>query len=89
MSNVMASTKSSIIVSLHSIVKLIKRLTLLGLKPSKMNLIPIYSNVQTARANIKWIPLTVFSRSIGLTKNGIPKNTLKFEKIKSNQFIHL
>ena len=89
MSNIMAPTKLSIIASLCGVVKLMRRLTLLSLKPSRVNLVLIHSNIQTARANIKQILLTVLSRSISLTKNSIPKNTLKFEKIKNNQFIHL
>jgi len=87
--NVMALTKPSIITNLHGIVKLMKRLTLLSLKPSRANLVLILSNVQTTRANIKWTPLTVISGNTGLTENGILKNTLKFKKIKNNQFIHL
>jgi len=87
--NVMALTKPSIIINLHGIVKLMKRLTLLSLKPSRANLVLILSNVQTTRANIKWTPLTVISGNTGLTENGILKNTLKFKKIKNNQFIHL
>jgi len=85
-SNVIALTKPSIITNLHSVVKLTKRLTLLGLKPSKVNLVPIFSNVQTARANT---PLTVLSGNTGLIENSILKNTLEFEKIKNNQFVHL
>jgi len=59
------------------------------LKLSKVNLVLILSNVQTARVDIKWTPLTVLSENIGLTKNSILKNILEFEKIKNNQFIHL
>ena len=88
MSNIIVPTKLSIITSLHDVVKLMRRLTLLGLKPSRVNLASIHSNIQTARANIKQILLTILSRSISLTKNGIPKK-LKFKKIKNNQFIYL
>ena len=66
-----------------------RRLTLLGLKPSRANLALIHSNVQTARANIKQTPLIVLSGNTGLTENGILKNILKFKKIKNNQFVHL
>ena len=59
------------------------------MKLSKVNLVLILSNVQTARVDIKWTPLTVLSENIGLTKNSILKNILEFEKIKNNQFIHL
>jgi len=85
----MALIKPSIIANFHSVVKLTKKLTLLGLKLSKVNLVLILSNVQTARVDIKWTPLTVLSENIGLTKNSILKNILEFEKIKNNQFIHL
>jgi len=82
----MALTKPSIIANLHGVVKLTKRLTLLGLKPSRANLVLILSNVQTTRANTKQ---TVLSGNTGLTENGILKNILEFKKIKNNQFIHL
>jgi len=71
MSNVMALTKLFTIANLCDIVKLTKRLTLLGLKPSRANLVPIFSSVQTARENIKQTLLTVLSGNIGLTENGI------------------
>jgi len=89
MSNVMALTKPSIIANLHGVIKLTKRLTLLGLKPSRANLVLILSNVQTTRANTKQTLLTVLSGNTGLTENGILKNILEFKKIENNQFIHL
>jgi len=85
----MALTKPSIIANLCGVVKLMKRLILLGLKSSRVNLVPILSNVQTARANIKWTPLTVLSGNTGLIENDILKNTLKFKKIENTQFVHL
>jgi len=88
-SNVIALTKPFIIANLYGVVKLTKRLTLLGLKPSRANLVPILSNVQTTRANTKQTPLTVLSGNTGLTENGILKNILEFKKIENNQFIHL
>jgi len=67
----MALTKPSIIANLCGIVKLTKKLILLGLKQSRANLVPIFSSVQTARANIKQTLLTVLSGNIGLTENSI------------------
>jgi len=89
MSNVIALTKPSIITNLHSVIKLMKRLTLLGLKLSRVNLVPILSNIQTARMNIKQTPLTVLSGNTGLIENTILRNMLEFEKIKNTQFVHL
>jgi len=66
-----------------------KRLTLLGLKLSRVNLVPILSNIQTARMNIKQTPLTVLSGNTGLIENTILRNMLEFEKIKNTQFVHL
>jgi len=67
----MALTKPFIIANLCGIVKLTKKLILLGLKPSRASLVPIFSSVQTARANIKQTLLTVLSGNIGLTENSI------------------
>jgi len=66
-----------------------RKLILLGSKPRKVNSALICSNVQTAKANIKLILLTVHSRNIGSTRNGIPKNMPKFKKTKNNQFVQL
>jgi len=74
MSNVMVLTKLSIITNSCDAAKLIKRLTLLGLKPSRKSLVLILSNIQTARANIKQTPLIVPSRNTGSIKNSILKN---------------
>jgi len=80
MSNVMALTKPSIIANLCGVAKLMKRLTLLDLKPSRESLVPILSNVQTARANIKQTPLIVPFRNIGSIKNSILKNMQKIQE---------
>ena len=71
----MALTKPSIITNSYGVAKLTKRLTLLDSKPSKKSLVPILSNVQTVRANIKQTLLIVPSKNIGLIKNSILKNT--------------
>ena len=89
MSNAPALIKPSTTTNFHDVIKPTRRLILLGLKPRKANSTPIHSNVQTVRANIKLIPLTVHSRNIGSTRNGIPKNMPKFKKIESNQFVQL
>ena len=89
MSNVTAPTKPFITVNLCGVIKLMRRLTLLDLKPSRANLALIHSNIQTARANIKQTPLIVLSGNTGLTENVILKNILKFKKIKNKQFIYL
>ena len=70
----MALTKLSIIANSYSTAKLIKRLTLLGLKPSRKSLVTILSNVQTARVNIKQTLLIVSSKNTGLIKNSTLKN---------------
>ena len=70
----MALTKLSIIANSYSAAKLIKRLTLLGLKPSRKSLVTILSNVQTARVNIKQTLLIVSSKNTGLIKNSTLKN---------------
>jgi len=44
-SNVIAVTKLSIITNLCGVAKLMKKLTLLGSKPSRKNFVPILSNV--------------------------------------------
>ena len=89
MSNIIALTKLSIITNSHGVAKLMKRLTLLGLKPSRKSLVSILSNVQTIRVNIKQTLLIVLSGNIGSIKNGVLKNMQKFEKIKNNQFVYL
>jgi len=89
MSNIIALTKLSIITNSYGVAKLMKRLTLLGLKPSRKSLISILSNVQTVRVNIKQTLLIVLSGNIGSIKNGVLKNMQKFEKIKNNQFVYL
>ena len=72
--NVMVFTKLSIIANSCGVAKLMKRLTLLNLKLSRESFVPILSNVQTVRANIKQTLLIVLSKNIGLIKNGILKN---------------
>ena len=81
--------KPFITANLCGVIKLMRRLTLLDLKPSRANLALIHSNVQTARTNIKQTPLIVLSGNTSLTENGILKNILKFKKIKNKQFIYL
>ena len=88
-SNVMALTKLSITANSCSVAKLMKRLILLGSKPSRESLVPTPSNVQTARVNIKQTPLIVHSGNIGSIKNSILKNMQKFKKIENNQFVQL
>jgi len=57
------------------------KLTFPYLKPRKESYILIYSNVSTAKANIKQIAINVHFRNTGSTINGMKRNLKSSKKL--------
>jgi len=85
----MALTYPLITATLPGTAKLIIRLTLPGLRPKRVNLALISSNVSIAKAIIKPIQTNAHSEDTSLTKNDTPRNTPNSGKPGGTQLVQL
>ena len=66
-----------------------RKLTLLDLKPRKVNYVLTHSSTPTAETSIKPIQIHAPSRSITSTMIGITKNNKNFAIVEATQFAQL
>jgi len=82
-------TKLVITNNLHGTVRQTSKSTYQGLRQNRVNLILTHSNVLTAKAITRQIPISVYSVNIISTKNSIQRSIKRSMKIGINQFIQL
>ena len=86
MSSATAFTNLNITANLHSVAKWMRKLTLLDLKPRKVNYVLTHLSTSTAEASIKPIQTHAPSGSITSTTIGITKNNKNFAIVEATQF---
>ena len=89
MSSVMVPTNLNIIATLLGVIKPMIKLTLLDLKPRKVNHVLICSSAPTTKEIIKQTQTYFPSESIISTTTGITRNNRNFIKIEITQFTQL
>ena len=86
MSSATAFTNLNITANLHNVAKWMRKLTLLELKPRRVNHVLTHSSTSTAEASIKLIQTHAPSGSITSTTIGITKNNKNFAIVEATQF---
>jgi len=83
-SSIIVLTKLNIIGRLHSVIRLISRLTPLDLKQKKKSFAHICLSALTTKRSIKLIATYVYFGSISSTRNSIQGNIKSFIKTEAN-----